>query len=422
MSASAPAVQPTVSVSRARIMGIVFILTGVVIALAFGVGADPGVQSRLGLNPARGETFFHLPDLVVPSQATAYAMAAVCLFLGGLQLSRGFRKRLNLVLAIVALIFVFAFLVWAASDGSLSLLGMLQSTVLRSVPLTFGALAGVLCERAGVINIAIEGMLLFSAFASSVVASVVGNLWIGLLVGALVGGLVGWLLAVLSIRYRMDQIIGGTVINILALGLTSYLASQFLEQNEALNDPGRFPNVRIPVLADIPIIGPILFDNNVFVYLMFLFVAASFVGLFYTRWGLRVRSVGEHPLAADTVGIRVLFTRYRNVILGGMVAGVGGAFFSLGAVGSFREGMTGGRGFIALAAMIVGRWNPIGALAAALVFGFADSLQVKLNILGVGIPPEFLGMAPYLVTIFVVAGAAHRVRPPAADGKPYVKE
>jgi general nucleoside transport system permease protein len=212
------------------------------------------------------------------------------------------------------------------------------------------------------------------------------------------------------------------VINILALGLTGYLASQFLEQNEALNDPGRFQNVRIPVLADIPFIGPILFDNNVFVYLMFLFVAASYVGLFYTRWGLRVRSVGEHPLAADTVGIRVLFTRYRNVILGGMVAGVGGAFFSLGAVGSFREGMTGGRGFIALAAMIVGRWNPIGALAAALVFGFADSLQVKLNILGVGIPPEFLGMAPYLVTILVVAGAAHRVRPPAADGKPYVKE
>jgi ABC-type uncharacterized transport system permease subunit len=320
------------------------------------------------------------------------------------------------------LIFVFAFLVWAASDSSLSLLGMLQSTVLRSVPLTFGALAGVLCERAGVVNIAIEGMLLFSAFASAVAASVVDNLWIGLLVGALVGGLVGWLLAGLSIRYQMDQIIGGTVINILALGLTSYLASQFLEQNETLNDPGRFQNVRIPGLADIPIVGPVLFDNNVFVYLMFLFVALSYFGLFYTRWGLRVRSVGEHPLAADTVGIRVLFTRYRNVILGGMVAGVGGAYFTLGAVGSFREGMTGGRGFIALAAMIVGRWNPIGALAAALVFGFADSLQVKLNILGVGIPPEFLGMAPYIVTILVVAGAAHRVRPPAADGKPYVKE
>ncbi len=413
---------PTVSFRRARVMGIVFILVGILILVAFGIGTEAGAQSRLGLNPARTETFFHLPDLVVPSEGTAYALGAVCLFLGGLQLSRGFRKRLNLVLGIVALIFVFAFLVWAASGRSLSLLGMLQSSLLRSVPITFGALAGVLCERAGVVNIAIEGMLLFAAFASAVVASLTNSLWIGLLAGAVVGGLVAWLLAVLSIRYQVDQIVGGTVINILALGLTSYLASQFLEQNAALNDPGRFQNVRIPVLADIPIIGPVLFDNNVFVYLMYLFVAVSFVGLFYTRWGLRVRAVGEHPRAADTVGIRVLFTRYRNVILGGMVAGVGGAYFTLGAVGAFREGMTAGRGFIGLAAMIVGRWNPIGAFAAALVFGFADSLQVKLNILGVGIPPEFLGMAPYIVTILVVAGAAHRVRPPAADGKPYVKE
>ena len=424
MSALVPsaAVAPSVSIRRARVMGIVFILTGVVIVLVFGLGADPGAQSRLGLNPTRGETFVHLPDLVVPSQATAYALAAVCFFLGGLQLAKGFRKRLNLVLAIVALIFVFSFLVWAASDQSLSLLGMLQSTLLRSVPITFGALAGVLCERAGVINIAIEGMLLSSAFTSSVVASVTDSLWVGLLAGAVTGGLVAWLLAWLSIRFRMDQIIGGTVINLLALGLTSYFASRFLERNETLNDPGRFPNIRLPVLADIPILGPILFDNNVFVYLMFLIVAASFVGLFYTRWGLRARSVGEHPTAADTVGIRVLFTRYRNVILGGAVAGIGGAFFTLGAVGGFRENMTAGRGFIGLAAMIVGRWNPVGALAAALVFGFADSLQVKLNILGVGIPSEFLGMAPYLVTILVVAGAAHRVRPPAADGKPYVKE
>jgi simple sugar transport system permease protein len=423
MSALAPVgVAWTVSIRRARVMGIVFILVGIVILVAFGMGAEAGVQSRLELNPARTDPFIRLPDLVMPSQATAYALAMVCLFLGGIQLARGFRKRLNLVLAIVALIFVFAFLVWAATGRSVSLIGMLQSSLLRSVPITFGALAGVLCERAGVVNIGIEGMLLFGAFASSVVASVTDSLWLGLLAGAAVGGLVAWLLAVLSIRYVVDQIIGGTVINILALGLTSYLASQFLERNAALNDPGRFKNVRIPVLADIPIIGPVLFDNNVFVYLMFLFVAASFVGLFYTRWGLRVRAVGEHPLAADTVGIRVLFTRYRNVILGGAVAGIGGAYFTLGAVGSFREGMTAGRGFIGLAAMIVGRWNPIGALAAALVFGFADSLQVKLNILGVGLPPEFLGMAPYVVTILVVAGAAHRVRPPAADGKPYVKE
>lgn len=419
-------VEPTVvrgtSIQRARVLGILFILIGVLILVAFGLGSDPGVESRLGLNPARGDTFFTLPDLVVPSASTAYVLAAVCMFLGGVQLARGFKKRINLVLGIVALIFVFTFLVWAAGGRSLNLLGMLQSSLLRSVPIAFGALAGVMCERAGVINIAIEGMLLSAAFAASLVASVSGSLWIGLLAGALTGGLVAALLAVLSIRYRVDQIVGGTVINILALGLTSYLSSQFLQKNEALNTPGRFQNVEIPVLSDIPLVGPILFDNNIFVYLMFVIVAVMFVGLFYTRWGLRVRSVGEHPKAADTVGIRVLFTRYRNVILGGMVAGIGGAYFSIGAVGRFEEGMTAGRGFIGLAAMIFGRWHPIGALGAALIFGFADSLQVKLNILRVGIPTEFLAMIPYLLTILIVAGAAHRVRPPAADGKPYVKE
>jgi simple sugar transport system permease protein len=417
-----PAVVRGTSVRRARVMGILFILVGVVILVAFGLGSDPGVDSRLGLNPARGDTFFTLPDLVVPSAETAYALAAACMFLGGLQLARGFKNRLNLVLGIVATIFVFTFIVWAASGRSLNLLGMLQSSVLRSVPITFGALAGVMCERSGVINIAIEGMLLSAAFSASLVASISESLWLGLLAGALTGGLVAALLAVLSIRYRVDQIVGGTVINILALGLTSYLSSQFLQKNETLNTPGRFQNVEIPLFSDIPLLGPILFDNNVFVYLMFITVALMFIGLFYTRWGLRVRSVGEHPRAADTVGIRVLFTRYRNVILGGVVAGIGGAYFSIGAVGRFEEGMTAGRGFIGLAAMIFGRWHPIGALGAALIFGFADSLQVKLNILRVGIPTEFLAMIPYLVTILIVAGAAHRVRPPAADGKPYVKE
>jgi general nucleoside transport system permease protein len=422
MSVAATTAVPATSLRRARVMGILFLSVAVVIVLAFGVGAEPGVQSRLGLNPARGKTFFTLPDLVVPTQSTAYVLAAVCAFLAGVQLTRGFSRRFNLVLGIVALIFVFAFLVWAAEGRSLSLLGMLQSTLLRSVPITFGALSGVLCERAGVINIAIEGMLLSAAFAGSVAASVTGNLWIGLLAGAAVGGLVAGLLALLSIRYRVDQIVAGTVINILALGLTSYLTDQFLQRNQELNNPGRFQNVRIPLLSDIPILGPVVFNNNIFVYLMLLIVAVTFVALFYTRWGLRVRAVGEHPRAADTVGIRVLFTRYRNVILGGIVAGIGGAYFSLGAVGRFEEGMTAGRGFIGLAAMIFGRWNPIGAFGAALIFGFADSLQVKLNILPVGIPSEFLAMAPYLVTILVVAGAAHRVRPPAADGKPYVKE
>jgi simple sugar transport system permease protein len=423
MSAAATAAPGrAVSVRRAQVMGIVFLLVGLLILIAFGLGIESGLRSRLGLSPARGETFFRLPDLVVPSKGTAFAIAAICGFLGGVQLARGFGHRVTIVLGIVALLFVFAFLTWAARDGSLSLIGMLQSTLLRSVPLTFAALSGVLCERSGVINIGIEGMLLSGAFTGAVIGSVTNNLWAGLLAAAVVGGLVAAFLAVMSIRYLVDQIVAGTVVNILALGLTSYLTDQLLQKNQALNDPGRFQNIEIPVLSKIPLIGPIVFDNNIFVYLMFFIVFTSYVGLFHTRWGLRVRAVGEHPRAADTVGIRVLFTRYRNVILGGIVAGIGGAYFTLGAVGRFEEGMTAGRGFIGLAAMIFGRWNPLGALGAALIFGFADSLQVKLNILQVGIPSEFLAMAPYLVTILIVAGAAHRVRPPAADGKPYVKE
>jgi general nucleoside transport system permease protein len=403
-------------------VGIVFLVVGIAIFLWFARGTKSGVQTRFGLNPARGRTYFDLPDIVVPSQTALFIIAAICAFAGGYQLARGFGKRVNLALSLVAFLLVIAFLIWAAADGSLSLLGMLQSTVLRAVPIAFAALSGVLCERSGVINIGIEGMLLSGAFAGAVAASITHNLWLGLLAGAAIGGLIAALLAVLAIRYLVDQIVAGTVINILALGLSSYLYKQFLEQSSTLNDAGTFSNITIPVLSKIPFFGPILFDNNIFVYLLFLIVIVTHVGLFYTRWGLRVRAVGEFPTAADTVGIRVLFTRYRNVILGGIVAGIGGAFFTLGAVGQFAEGMSAGRGFIGLAAMIFGRWKPIGALYAALIFGFADSLQVKANILQVSIPTEFLAMLPYIVTILIVAGATHRVRPPAADGKPYIKQ
>jgi general nucleoside transport system permease protein len=265
-------------------------------------------------------------------------------------------------------------------------------------------------------------MLLSAAVTGSLVASAANNLWIGMLAGAAIGGLLGAFLAVLSIRYLVNQVIGGTVINIFAVGITGFLSARVLEQYQDLNNPGRFEPVAIPGLARIPILGPVLFDNNIFVYILFLLVALIYLGLFYTRWGLRVRSVGEHPRAADTVGIRVLLTRYRNVVLGGMVAGIGGAYFTLGSVGRFDENMTAGRGFIGLAAMIFGRWNPVGAFLAALVFGFADSLQTKLSILNVPIPSEFLLMAPYIITIVVVAAAGRKARMPAADGQPYIKE
>jgi ABC-type uncharacterized transport system permease subunit len=401
-------------------MGIFFIVLALAIIVFFGMGSDGGVDSTFRLNSA--DTFFQLPDVVVPSAATAYLLALVCAFLGGVQLVRGFGDRTYLVLGVVAACFIFAFLVWAAADNSLNLLGMLKSTLLRAVPLTLGALSGVLCERAGVINIAIEGMMLTAAFCGSIVGSASGSLIIGAVAGVMSGALLGSLLAVLSIRYRVDQIIAGTVINIFALGLTSYLSARIFSTYQDLNSPGRFSVIDIPVLADIPVLGPILFSNNIFVYSMFILIAVIHIGLYKTRWGLRVRAVGEHPKAADTVGIKVLAVRYRNVILGGMVAGLAGAYLTLGSVGRFDENMTAGKGFIALAAMIFGRWNPIGAFGAALVFGFADSLQNILSILGVPIPSEFLLMAPYLATILVVAGVVGRARPPAADGLPYVKE
>jgi simple sugar transport system permease protein len=424
MADSAAVARPSgVSLTRSRVYGLLFLALAVAMFVLFALGSDPGSQTTFGLNPAgSSSTAIEIGPLVLPSRETCLLLSVVCAFLAGVQLTRGFGARTNLVLAVVVLLFTFAFLVWAAQDRSLSLVGLLQSTLLRAVPITFGALAGVLCERAGIVNIAIEGMLLSAAFMGSFVGSATHNLWIGMLSGALIGGLLGWFLAWLSIKYLVNQVIGGTAINLFAVGITGYLSARVLEQYQELNNPGRFGPLAIPALAKIPIIGPVLFNNNVFVYIMFALIALIYFGLFYTRWGLRVRSVGEHPRAADTVGIRVLYTRYRNTILGGMVAGIGGAYFTLGSVGRFDENMTAGRGFIGLAAMIFGRWNPVGAFLAALVFGFADSLQTKLSILNVPIPSDFLLMAPYLVTIIVVAGAGKKARPPAAEGTPYVKE
>jgi simple sugar transport system permease protein len=326
------------------------------------------------------------------------------------------------VLVVALILFAFTFLGWAAAGKSFSLVGMLQLSVLKSVPITFGALSGVMCERVGVINIGIEGMLLSGAFTGALVGSLAGP-WVGILGAMLVGGLLAAALAVLAIRFRVDQIIAGVVINIFALGITSFLSSQLLVPNaDDLNRVDVLRPIKLPLLGDIPFFGPILFDNNIFVYAMFILVAVMTFGLFRTRWGLRSRSVGEHPKAADTLGINVFRTRYRNVIYGGLIAGFGGAYFTVGSAGSFDENMTAGRGFIGLAAMIAGRWHPVGALGAALVFGFADALQSKLAILTTPVPGEFLLMAPYIVTIIVVAGVVGKVRPPAADGQPYVKE
>lgn len=299
----------------------------------------------------------------------------------------------------------------------------LNFTLRAAVPLILGALSGILCERSGIINIGIEGMMLASAFAGFV-AKTSTNHWplgaslcFSVVVAMAIGGLMGAIHALFSIRFRMDQIISGTVIIILAAGISSYLYNR-----DAIAE-GKFSSIPLPGLAGIPVIGPVLFDNPPLTYLALLLVVVVHIGLFYTRWGLRTRAVGEHPRAADTVGINVNRYRYVNTSLGGMMAGLAGAFLVLEAVGQFQEGMTAGRGFISLAAMIFGNWNPFGALGAAILFGYTQALQNELLLAGVTqVPRQFISMLPYIVTMIAVSGFVGRVRPPAAEGKIYETE
>lgn len=402
---------------QTTVTGIVLIGLAILMALLLAPDAAGNATFRL----SRPNDVWPVPNLVVPSGPFIYVIAAILAFLGVRQFMRGGARWALLSLGIGLAFAVAAFLVWATAGKAFSLTGMLQATMVRAVPIALGALAGVLSERVAVVNIAIEGMLLAGAFTGALVGSLAGGIG-GLAAAIAVGGLFGFILAALVVTYRMDQIIAGVVINLFVLGLTSYVSSQVFSEYRHLNNAPVFRSVKIPILGDIPVIGPMFFNQNVFVYGALVMVAVSTYYLFYTRHGLRARAVGEHPRAADTLGINVYRTRYINVTVAGMVAGFGGAWFTLGSVGRFDEGMTGGRGFIGLAAMIFGRWHPVGALAAALVFGFADSLQQKLALLQTPIPSEFLAMAPYIATIIVVAGLVGRARAPAADGKPYVKE
>lgn len=317
---------------------------------------------------------------------------------------------------------IMAFLSWAAAGKFIPLTGMLQAAVLLAVPLIFGSMAGLLCEKSGVINIAIEGQLLFAAFISAVVASLSQNLLWGLISAPIAGAAVSWILAYFSIRFQVDQVILGFVINVLVLGLTNFFYTVLLVPYESTwNAAGSFSAIPIPVLSKIPIIGPILFNQTIIVYLMYVIVTVIQIALFKSKWGLRTRAVGELPIAADSVGIDVNKLRFRNVMIAGAVAGIGGAVFTIGAVGVFSQSMTAGAGFIALACLIFGKWSPRGALIAALFFGFTNSLQSNLSIAGVPIPSEFMLMIPYLATIVAVSGLIGRVRAPAADGIPYLR-
>ena len=371
--------------------------------------------------------------------------------------------------------------------------GLLSLALVKATPLALGAMCGLMCERSGVINIGIEGMMLMGAMMSFLGSILFHNLtgatlpvdfslFVGLLVGMLSAGLIALLHAVLCIHYKVDQIISGTVINLLALGFTNYTTSAYIDKVH-LAGIGVFSKVDIPLLSDIPILGRIFFSHQPLVYVMLILVVVLQYALFNSPWGLRTRAVGEHPRAADTVGIKVLRMRYLNVTLGGLIAGIGGAFLVIQSVGRFDKYITTGRGFISLAALIFGKWTSVGALGSALLFGFAEALGVRLQfrdvnefqtltflvgiglfllgviwavlklvrgaedkrspllIIGTGllgavlvaitllvsfptieIPVQFLGLMPYIVTILVLAGVVGRATPPAAIGIPYEKQ
>lgn len=416
---SAQILAPESNFRTRLIWGTLLIAVGLFIFFVFGSGARPGQVTTFGMN--LGKNAIQIPDMVLPVLPFIYIFTLTLVFFGAFEMAKGVKSN-ALLIGVLAFCFVAAFLVWAARDKSFSLVGMLSSSLVRATPIALAAMCGVISERAGVVNIAIEGIMLISAQVAVVAATVTHNLWAGLVIAILAGGLVAALHAWLVIRFKVDQIVSGVAINIFGAGTTSYISSRFLEKHiNALNNSGTFPTVTIPILSKIPVLGPILFENTPIVFFTIILVFVLHFVLFYTPWGLRTRAVGEHPKAADTLGISVHFMRYINVIISGMIAGLGGAYFTIGAVGRFDQNMTAGKGFIGLAAMIFGKWTPIGAYTSSLIFGFADSLQVKLQILRVPIPSEFLLMAPYIVTMIVLTGVVGRAIPPAADGLPYEK-
>lgn len=317
-------------------------------------------------------------------------------------------------------------LVIIAAGGSTNVTIMIRESMRLSTPIVLGALAGLWCERSGVTNIAIEGMMLTGACFGFVTFSLLGgrmdvglSQFIGVLIAVLAGGLMAALHAWLSLKYRTNQIVSGTVINILAIGVTSFIRRDLLLEADATRQI--IAPLRLPLLADIPVVGPAIFNGRPIFYSMFAVLIITHVVMYYTRWGLRTRAVGENPHAADTLGINVLRNRWINVIIGGLIAGLAGAWFTIETTGAFDDNMTSGRGFIALAAMIFGNWTPIGCLTGGLLFGFSDALGQRFQFLGVPVPPQFLQMVPYIVTIVVLAGLIGKSAPPKADGVPWEK-
>jgi len=366
-----------------------------------------------------------LPTVALPGLATVASCAVLCLLAGAGFLSGRLRGRAPALAGTTAgVAFLLGFLTWAAAGRDLPfpVSNQFAGTLTLATPLIFGALCGVLCERAGVVNVAIEGQFLTAAFAAAVVGSLTQSVPAAL-VAAMLGGLaMAALLAVFSIRYLVNQVVLGVVLNLLAVGVTGFLFDQLVQEApDKYNAAPVLEPISIPLLSSIPFFGRVLFEQTILAYLAALSVALVWVLLFKSTWGLRIRSVGEHPEAADTVGISVTRIRWSAVLVGGLFAGLGGAFFTLSATGSFSKEFTVGNGFIALAALIMGRWHPVYATLMALFFGFVTQMASQLQTLSTPMPSQFLLILPYVATIIAVAGLVGRVRAPAADGIPFEK-
>ena len=398
-----------------------------VLALVFSFATHGDVTIRLN-DKSQSYT---IPDIVTAGAPIVWVLAALILVITAWTLASTIRRvedpswARTAGMVVVGVSTILGFLLYAGSDstGAVTLTSTLVSTVAISTPLIFGSLSGVISERVGVVNIAIEGDLLVGAFAGVMAASYFQTPYAGLVAAPLAGALLGSLLALFSVKYGVDQIIVGVVLNVLALGLTTFLYGTIMKANQGALNTNRYSltDIKIPGLSEIPVIGPVLFDQSILVYLMYVAVIALAFFLFRSRWGLRLRACGEHPRAADTVGINVGRTRTVNTILGSAFAGLGGAFFTIGSGLAFTDNISAGNGYIALAAMILGKWNPVGAMAAAVMFGFAQALARMLPNIEPAIPADLVSMIPYVVTIIAVAGFVGKSRAPAAENVPYVK-
>ena len=422
-AAAAPVngIRPTASEAErralrfARVRGVIFAALGLV-ALSFATSSlSTAVDFRFWLDEQGGETW-----TITTTAGLVWILAGIVTGAVGLyQLWRGSAVRWRRWLVPILPFWIAATIGTLLAGKPAVMTNLFAGSLEYAFPISMGAFAAMICERSGMFDIAIEGKFLLGACVASVVASVTGIVILGPIAGALVGVLIGVLMAWLAIRHRVDQIISGTVVNFGALGLTNFVYLRILQLHTNLNTPPTVESIQIPILSQIPLVGPILFSGTPYLYVALVTMVVLTYMLFRTRWGIRLRASGEYPQAAGTVGVNVIQIRYRAMMLAGAIAGFAGSYLSLHSAGSFQMNMSAGKGFIAIAAMIFGGWNPIGAFGAALVFGFSDATQALLSILGVDVPPQILASIPYLVTIVVVAGLVGRVRGPAMAGQPY---